>query len=236
MGNQISFWTPVRYEDANKSFGERWGERADEFFRWGREYAVVRMREEDASIITLGRENSDLKIWEIALRVAAYMTVVIPILMFIAKLVHRYSHFFRVNQNPLNQDKGWPLQPDQHQPEGSAGWTQVSLNGIRSKAYSQVIKPAENGKWQFFPPAQLVIEEEPYRIETIQLCQNDQIHISWRPVPQRRGGQEQPTFVPILNGSLSPVILHYEDGQQRIEKNGFVAGRPLPLSIEQAGE
>jgi len=97
----ISFFTPVEYGNQVTSFGERLTEAVDGYFYLGGRVAViipgmVRNGSQEVSI-----QNNDTVWWKTALKVLSYMTVILPVILLIAKAVLRSSFVFHNCQNQI---------------------------------------------------------------------------------------------------------------------------------------
>jgi hypothetical protein len=100
--NKISFFTPVYYEDKPKSIKEFFLEKVDAYFYLGgRKARVISGLKEDSQEVELVRSSPS--IFTTSLKVASYITIIIPLIMLVAKAILRSGHDFHVvKKNPPN--------------------------------------------------------------------------------------------------------------------------------------
>lgn len=92
MGNQISFFTPVGFGSQSQPFSEK----IDNYFHLGgkKAYVIPGHVEQGSEGVVLTQGQSSFL--TTVLKIVSYFTLIIPVLMLIAKAALRHSHSFYI--------------------------------------------------------------------------------------------------------------------------------------------
>ena len=93
---QIGFWTPVRYGVQSTSLGQKIRECADSYFHLGGRVAVVMPGVVQNNSVGVRLQPEAVSCWRTALKVVSCITLILPALMFMTKVISRYSSSFHV--------------------------------------------------------------------------------------------------------------------------------------------
>jgi hypothetical protein len=95
--NSVSFFTPICFDHLSKSWSESLLEAADSYFTLSDERAcVMEGLDVDGSKATILDQVEAPTMFSTALKVASYITLVIPLVVLLAKLVLRLTHSFHL--------------------------------------------------------------------------------------------------------------------------------------------
>lgn len=100
MATKIGFWTPIKYESQSVSSGEKIAEYADAYFYLGGRVAVVIPGVIENRSFGVRVQDEQSPGWKTALKIASYFTVILPMLMFLFKVVSRAFCSFHI---PMSQ-------------------------------------------------------------------------------------------------------------------------------------
>ena len=100
MAISLDFFTPVRFGE-QKTFKQHFQERVDDYFYLGGRSVFVIPREisDDSQAVRIIKDQDQSRVKQvilIAIKVISYMTVIIPLIMLIAKASFRLTHKFHI--------------------------------------------------------------------------------------------------------------------------------------------
>lgn len=151
MTEKLSFWTPVRYPSGSCSLSENLLQYSDSFFHWKGRVGVVISAEvvNGSKGVVLQQASEKSPFWKIALKVAAWATIVIPLIMLVSKIALRFIYSFHVHkESPQNNGvtpqknkiTGYPVE-GLLQENGKA--IRVKMNALLSQTVDVPIKGEE---------------------------------------------------------------------------------------------
>src|SRR5690349_20317056 len=95
--NELKFWTPVKYDDLAQTTTHKAIEKVDEYFNLGgRVASVVALPAPGSTKTSVRLQDKQTDFFFIVLKVISYATIIIPTLMFLAKVILRLSHSFTI--------------------------------------------------------------------------------------------------------------------------------------------
>ncbi len=92
--SSINFFTPLVYGDLPVSCTQALAEYADEYFYWGGQQAVVLTISEGSQGVLLREEETSC--WLTAVKVVTYFTLILPLIVLIAKVLLRCGSSFHI--------------------------------------------------------------------------------------------------------------------------------------------
>lgn len=123
---ELSFFTAVKYKDSHQSWRTSLLEKVDNYFYLGGKKAYVLQREvkEGPEQVVLSVDHQSSKLARVA-KVISYFTVVIPVVLLLAKAILRNTHQFKVI------DPKASLEQDIHITDMMIKWIQMWMPQIR---------------------------------------------------------------------------------------------------------
>lgn len=210
----INFCTPVKYTDhTNITFGQRTTEAIDSFFNFGGRIAVVIPGSKRKDSEEVKYEESFVSNRETIFKVIACATLIIPLIMFIAKIVMRslYSYHVCKKMKPSPQVIVVPHQIEKPQPQ-----TNPSKNKKRPPKINTVNRIVGGDEVSTDAPLTLVRSERPANLK-ISILYNQRFKPQEPTFPK-------PTDIKAENGNSKYTwnVLTHDDGTLTTSsKNGI---------------
>jgi hypothetical protein len=223
MATKIGFWTPIKYEDQSTSLGQKIREFTDFYFYLeGRVAIVIPGVTENGSIGAKVQEDQSPG-WKTALKVASYFTVILPILIFVVKVISRAFY---------------PFHECQRTPPDGTHEARTFVNGVLQQGVR-----TQGGQTAFLRPklllGEVTLKDEGIELNFAEVTIDGRTEIIpvQRPYQQGTFGQyQQGTFGQYIRypGSQNEALLKIaQDNTRRFSwSSGLHYGSPIKFVLE----
>lgn len=148
MSSEISFWTPVYYGDQNflkgtvtnetipnatLSIGQKIGEIADCYLHLGSHVACAVSEVDSNGTILVRMIKSPSSLLTTIVKIASYVTIILPLIALIAKCIYRSVYFFAIEKEAIQERDALNIQPIPIQPIPT-----ISDSSLRVLKYDEV--------------------------------------------------------------------------------------------------